>query len=330
MTKALHIPYGSRRQAGLSLVELMIAMTIGLLIVTGVVTIFVNTSNTREELEKTSRQIENGRYAMQLLSEDLQMAGYLGEYVPPTSVPAGVLPDICATDLATLTTALLLHVQGVDDAGATPSCVSDRKSGTDIIVIRRASTCTAANPAETDCDAAAAGAPYLQVSGCSTDTDDHMIDTTIANLTLKKVGCTSTASLRRFRTHIYFIANNNMSSDGIPTLKRAELGAGGFSIVPLVEGIEQLQIEYGIDTAASPGDGVPDTYTDTPLTLEDWWSAMSARVYLLARNETTSGDYTDKKTYVLGGTTYGPFGDNYRRSAYSAAVKMANPSGRRE
>ena len=62
--------------------------------------------------------------------------------------------------------------------------------------------------------------------------------------------------------HIYFIANNNDPGDGVPTLKRAELGTNGtFSIVPLVEGIENLQFEYGLDTN---GDGMPDAVSADP------------------------------------------------------------------
>src|SRR3546814_6579575 len=61
--------------------------------------------------------------------------------------------------------------------------------------------------------------------------------------------------------HIYFLANNDKPGDGIHTLKRAELGAAGFTIVPLVEGIDALQFEFGIDTN---GDGNPDAYTADP------------------------------------------------------------------
>lgn len=333
------------------MVELMVAMAIGLIVLGGVVSIFANTSATREEIEKTSRQIENGRYAMQILMEDLHMAGFLGEFVPPTKQSLATLPDPCATDPNTIgnidagtgipinpeQAPMILHLQGINDAASIPSCISDVASNTDIIVIRRASTCSAINPAETNCDAFTAGAPHLQVSGCNSDTANstgsarrYVLSSNAASFVLNRVGCTSQAAVRRFRTHIYFIAKNNLSGDGIPTLKRAELGADGFSIVPLVEGIEQLQIEYGIDTTAAPGDGVPDIYMADPAGADDWWNAVSARLYVLARNETASGSYTDKKSYVLAGTTYGPFNDNYRRSAYTAAVKIANPAGRRE
>jgi type IV pilus assembly protein PilW len=65
-----------RRQSGVSLIELMVSVTLGLLILSGVLIVFVNASAARNEVERTSRQIENGRYASELLSEDLRLAGF--------------------------------------------------------------------------------------------------------------------------------------------------------------------------------------------------------------------------------------------------------------
>jgi type IV pilus assembly protein PilW len=64
-----------RLQAGLSLVELMVSVTLGLMILSGVLVVFVNTSAARNEVERTTRQIENGRYASELLSEDFSSPG---------------------------------------------------------------------------------------------------------------------------------------------------------------------------------------------------------------------------------------------------------------
>ena len=69
----------SNSQQGLSLIELMVSITIGLLLVSAMATLIANNSAHRQEVEQASRQIENGRYAMQVLSEDLHHAGYYGE-----------------------------------------------------------------------------------------------------------------------------------------------------------------------------------------------------------------------------------------------------------
>src|SRR3546814_6299080 len=96
----------------------------------------------------------------------------------------------------------------------------------------------------------------MRISDWSSDVcSSDLLDTTATNLNRTKRDCSTAASKRRFLVHIYFLANNDKPGDGIHTLKRAELGAAGFTIVPLVEGIDALQFEFGIDTN---GDGNPD------------------------------------------------------------------------
>lgn len=333
------------QQSGFSLIELMISMALGLIILAGITIVFVQNSQTRREIEKTARQIENGRFALQAIREDLELAGFLSSYVPPLTAPtATALPDPCSVVLSDINSASVLHVQGYDNTATTPSCLSDRKSGTDILVVRRAAACAAG---AAGCDAFLTGAPHIQSSDCTQDTQPYILGTAAANFTLRKVDCVSTAEIRRYRTHIYFIANNNLANDGVPTLKRAELGVGAggtmaFTIVPLVEGIENLQLEYGIDTN---NDGVPNIYTADPnayntctgnTCVQNWWNVMSTRVYLLARNTAASSGYTDLNTYTLGLTAagqanvFGPYGDHIRRQPYNATVYLFNPSLRRQ
>ena len=50
-------------QRGFTLVELMVAMTLSLLVLVVMITLFANTSAARSEIDKSSRQIENGRFA---------------------------------------------------------------------------------------------------------------------------------------------------------------------------------------------------------------------------------------------------------------------------
>lgn len=342
-------------QSGLSLVELMISITIGLIILAGLTAIFVSNSRARTEIERANRQIENGRHALQLLSDDVRLAGYYAEFDPSALTSPGTLPDPCVTGLIALRDALLLHVQGYDNASTIPSCLSDVKPNTDILVIRRTSTCEAGFG---DCDPVSANlVPYFQASLCSDPAElnfpivdnssypDHYykLDTSPANLTLHKRDCTTVAALHRYRTHIYFIANNNNPGDGIPTLKRAELGSGpAFTIVPLVDGIENLQLQYGIDSPTLHGvteDGTPDYYKAAPTSVDEWREAISIKINLLARNtEPTAGYNTTAasitKTYTLGYNasgaliTVGPFGDSFKRHAYQSEVRINNVAGR--
>jgi type IV pilus assembly protein PilW len=341
------------QERGFSLVELMMSMAIGLLIFAGMTTLLVNNSRAQGEIEKASRQIENGRYAIQLLSGDLRNAGYYGQFDPTVLAAPATLPDPCATSLAELKAALALHVQGGDDSLA---CLQDVRGSTDIVVVRHAATCVLGSA---NCDTVGAGGPYFQASLCNNASelgsgsvsDFYALGTDPLALTRHRRDCSALAGsgtpaeLRRLETHVYFIANNDLDGDGIPTLKRAELLADGdiigFKIVPLVEGIENMQIEYGLDL---DGDGVQDAATPAPAThggcllpacaVANWRSVVSIKLSLLSRNIERSSGYLASTSYVLGshadGTanTIAATGDHYRRHVFQSVIALSNPAGR--
>ena len=346
---------------GYTIVELMVSITIGLIIMAALVTLFAGNSRQRGEIERANEQTENGRYALKVIADDLHAAGYLGTFNPGTvaapnaqlqpNLPVA-LPNVCATDLVTLTSGLSMPVQGFyQPAGAAvPACITDLRAGTDILVVRRASTCAVGTAG---CDPQVAGDAYLQASGCGAEFTAgtyYAFDTAIANLNLHTKDCVTAAPIYQFRTHIYFVANNDKAGDGIPTLKRAELGAvgGAFTIVPLVEGIDNLQLDYGLDTNV-PTTGAPAVYTADPNTFIDpntgaacapavcvgfWRNAVTAKVYVLSRNLTPTQGYTDTKTYTLGlnnagaANVVGPFNDGFKRHAYSTVAVLYNTEGR--
>jgi len=71
------------RQRGLSLIELMVAMTLGLLVAGAMVLLFANSKETYILNENLARLQENGRFAMHLISRDLRWADYRGCPVIP-------------------------------------------------------------------------------------------------------------------------------------------------------------------------------------------------------------------------------------------------------
>jgi type IV pilus assembly protein PilW len=330
-----------RRMAGLSLIELMISITLGMMILSGVAFVFVNASSSRNEVERTSRQIENGRYAVEVIADDLRLAGFYGELKvsavgTPTEVPFGPTHDQCSLDPTKWNNWIKLHVQGFDNGAdfnktTTVACaLADLKAGTDILLIRRARTCVAGS---TGCDAAVDLKPYVQVSLCASEVATHKLGIRgTETFNLKTKACTTaTAGLREYLVRIYYISTNNGSGVSVPTLKRMELGLSGGALTwvatPLVEGIEELNIEYGVDTN---GDGSPDSYVAVPAaTVAEWTKVVAVQFYILARNLDKSPDYTLSKTYNLGlGKTPVTVADGYRRHVYSTLVRLNNPAGR--
>lgn len=357
-----------RGQRGLSLVELMVSLVIGLLLLLGITSLIVQQSASRDELEKSSRQIENGRYAIQILHDDIIHAGYYSLYNSLPAPPA-VLPDPCVTapltGAASLDEAMSLPIQGYNAANPLPNsslCVqtyglsaANYKAGTPILVVRRADTTSIAPPFT----ALDPGAVYLQANP-----GNHVLalgqNAGTFTLTFNTTTNNSVAPINPYFVHVYFISPCDVPANGvscqvaangtgpddnnrpIPTLKRLELsstaaGAATFSLVPLVEGIVDMQLAYGID---ANGDGYPDnSYATFPANTTDWANVMSVSVNLLAQNTECSTGYADTKIYNLGGAseaasavgqTVAPCTNgDYKRHVFSEIVRVINPSGRR-
>ena len=353
-----HFPSRPRAARGFSLAELLVAMAIALVMLAGLSVLFVKNTHAQGEIEKANRQIENGRFALDLLVVDLRNAGYYAEFDPSALGMPAQPPSPCTGNIDELKDGLTLPVQGMDNDAAGLACLDDVRANTDVLVVRRTSTCIAGDPG---CDPVTAGGPYFQASLCNNDSEldsvdpanFYALDVVTTGLTRHQRNCTSTAgsgslaAIRRYRTHIYFIANNNQPGDGIPTLKRAELvtdgsGALDYTIVPLAEGIENLQLEYGLDLN---GDGVPDLFNADPSSADgctqpacaekNWRTAVAVKLNLLARNAAESPDWTDRKSYKLGRDknsdeiTIPAPNDHYKRHVFQALVALPNPAGRR-
>ena len=363
-----HQVLGLSPQGGFSLIELMIALVLAGILLFGLAVFFVSSSRSYGEAERVSRQIENGRYAMALIAEDIRHAGFYGQVgnvtllptvpAPPAQIPMPPnLPDPCAFAIADVSAALPVPIQGVDNvvAATAPSCVPDAVAGTDILVIRRANTTTVAS------GAAVANGYYTQTANCATDAPIFQIAQ--SGFTLHDKNCTTVMPIRQYHVYIYYVAPCSIASGAggvcaagdapLPTLKRVELcsqtaitnpacanGAGKMSIpVPLVEGIENIQYEYGLDTT---GDGSPDTFTPAPgyvfvdaTHATGWPQVVAVRVHVLARNVDTTAGFTDTKTYSMGlnadnsANTVTP-GGSFRRHAYTDLARVTNVSQRIE
>jgi type IV pilus assembly protein PilW len=326
--------------AGFSLVELMVSITIGLILLLGLVTLLVNSSASHSEMQKSSAQIENGRYATQLLGDDIQLAGYYGEY-KPTAYDVPEKPCVAAvTPVAPNMPSPVGYDLTATAVAGDFACLTNLQGGTGVLVLRRVQTVvtTPAPPPAT-----VTGATYLQVSQCNSDASNEPFKFLVADatpsgeFTLRTIDCDSTkpAALRKFIVHIYYISSCNecAPSDGIPTLKLVEYADGAAQApVALVEGIEDMQFDYGID---ADNDGSPDSYVAAPVAAADWANVMAIRINLLARNILPTAYYNDSKTYALGlakpaYTVPSGVARTYKRHAYTSVVRVENPSARRE
>lgn len=326
-------PSISRRQGGFSIVELMIGVALGLVILAALTSFFVSTSANRHEIERTSRQIENGRFAIDTVRNEIRLAAFYAEMA--TNGATFSAPDPCQTDIAGLGLVLTpLQVPTpvfgyAADSPAFPPCIANRVPNTDVLVIRRFNTelvpTASANPNQV----------YVQMSRCATDS----IATPWAfdyggsgSFTLKNTACSGPDNVYQFRIEAFYVRDfSNTPGDGIPTLVRLDLDNRAIRVSPMVEGVENMRLSYGID---NDGDGTPDVYsrcdTGTPCTLAQWNNVTTVRVSVLAQNLEDSRDYVDTKTYDLDGFPIAAPGDHRKRHVYAAAVSIPNRTGPRE
>lgn len=267
-------------QKGLSLIELMVSIAISLLIMVAILQLYLDITRTNDEMAKTNAQIESGRFAIQLLQDEVAHAGYWGGYVPEfddltsSDTPAGapplvqrtprVAPDPCDSDASTWTVeekdALMGIPVQVFDAALTGCSMPDKVAGTDVLVVRHAdlSPIAVAQLASV-CGVVGDDKVCLQNTFCADEMPGYQLGAgTLSTLNFRDCAtATDTTSadfpetaVRRFVSNIYWIKN----IDGVPTLVRQEFGAADAQ--PLIEGIEGFKVELGIDDVSKTGDAV--------------------------------------------------------------------------
>lgn len=318
-------------QRAFSLIELMVAMTLGLMVVAAVATLSLNATRSYRALNLVGEQIENGRYALKLLKDDIEHAGFFGPFLPLAgNLPAQGLANPCentslASHLASLEQSFLLPVTGYV-ASATSSnnpCGISAKAGTSILVVRRAAVVIRPGLDR--------GRAYLQtlpdqyLLGVVLDSTSAFLPSGHTDFDLR--GINGLAEIRQYHIHIYYLKDQSLYLR-VPIYK--DDGGGQ----PIIDGIENMQVQYGVDTS-SPPDGTPDKYLPTPNNpnlpmATDWQNVVTVKLNLLVRALEKDINYTDNKSYDLGTLLLEPIRDHYHRRVFSQVVRLINVSGRRE
>lgn len=326
------------------------ALTIGLFLVLAMSILYANMSQSRSELEKTNRQISNGRYAIELLQNEIQLAGYWGDLVP--SAPVMTLTDACTTSdfgIASNSDNLPIGVFGYASTSTSssnssnkPACIGNTNS--DVLLVRRLSTDTTATTSVPNPNPS--NYVYVQTSACFSEivvSNWLIVSTSAAALSLSEKDCTAKRAARKLSSAIFYVDNTDF------TLRKKQLN-GNEAAVTLVDGIEYIHIEYVLDrlkngSVASDalGDGIPETTgvlaSDINATCNVsgeegycWANVIGLHVYLVARNTDPTSGYTSPASYALGSVNYQPSSDSrrFKKHVYSAFVSLTNPAIRRQ
>lgn len=306
MRRSRPTPVTHLSQRGLSLVELMVALLISLILTAGIIQIFLGSSQTYRLQEHLSRTQENGRFAMEVMTDAVRMAGYFGCAIPRTlhSI-ANPPPPGFTLEAGSAHRGQLRALEGVDDAPAGTTVGGlPVVAGTDVLTIRGGSRPIRpltqrkdageearlnGNPGNwavgdlliiSDC----ASVDLFRISGITAGNPvmvSHELTHNNRNTLSRTYGANNLqADLMALQTITFFL--NRPAAGAPPSLWRQ---INETAPEELVEGVEDMQILYGIDTN---GDGVTNiTLTGTQVATQNRWpQVVAVRVSLLMVSQT--------------------------------------------
>jgi type IV pilus assembly protein PilW len=354
--------YNNNKQKGLTLIELMIALVLGLLLVAGVVQVFISNKQTSRVTEAQSRLQDNARFALEILTRDIRSAGYSGcRAIEKMNVNTIANAPVPATPTAnTIITGS--DAQASSWSPAIPGALGTVVAGTDVITIQRGTSCGAnliGNVGSSNgniqvfspntCSISAGD--IVMIADCE---DSHIFrasnvsngtgQETISHASnvngsthfcksypsgLPDPGACATgeaklygydSELFKFSAVTYFI---RLGANGAPALWVYDqtASAGGNNPSELVEGIENIQIEYGAD---DNDDDIVDRY-ETAKTITDagdWDKVVSAQISILAQTLDTNLTTSNQKVTYNGAEQ--SWTDGRLRRVFTTTVAIRN------
>ena len=333
--KGDHAPH---RQRGVTLVELMIALAIGLLVTVAMLKVYVDASRMYRFNEGLARVQENGRFALEFIRRDARVAGFWGCYSDAT-----LTNGVSATSDAYINVGAG-HITGTSDDGLNSSdsitfrsatgsgaLVTSGMSGTGDSVTVESVGALSTNTAVliSDCE----DGDLFQVTGIAGTALAHAAGAN-ANVSpnLNKAYAAG-ARVYEAREATFCIAPG--ADPAQPALRRLVNPTPGQTCASngdeLLEGIENMQILYGEDTDADAdganGDGTANRYVAFGASGLDIDRIVSVRISLLARS-LNNNLTTAPSPYTFNGITVTPAStDKYLRKVFTTTITLRNKAG---
>lgn len=365
LTTSIIHPSSTHKTKGLSLVELMVALLISTVLLGGAISLMINSKRTYRTSDDLARLQENLRIASELMTYDFRMAGFFGCSDPDDPTASNNQLNITTGDLYDTGNAIE-GIESSVAANWFPSnnstLVSSINAATDAITIRAAATSGSSYALSADMstssdtititnpggDIIAAGS-LMVIHDCSssdifqvttfnntTDTIAHVVDPNFApgnaSAALSKIYTTS-ASVTPLNNIRYYI-DNLPGPNGGPALFRQVFqpvpdGLGSTGVISnqaLVEGIQNLQLLYGLDTG---NDNIPDSYVEADnVGATNWDNVIAVRFGLLGRTIDEYDADADTSTYDVNGTDITATGDRRIRRVLTNTVFLRNMAKR--
>lgn len=323
------------KNQGFSLLEVMVSLALGLVVIGMVVQLFVNTKQNHAQNERVTESLENGRFALRTLTNDLKAIGFMGGMWDMTllnqdgtltapAIDCGQAAEVnWAYDVTTYNAMQFIYDVDAATASAQFQCINgaDFQNSTDVLAVKRTFT-------QKDTGALSDGVVYLR-----TDYNSGCLWFKTGGNTGPAGGDCPTAGFEdwRYISNVYYIRSySNTPGDDIPSLCKKYLtaSAGGLAQptmaeICLAEGVEHFHVQYGLDTD-TPKDGVANMYVSNPTNIEVSTQAVSAKVFVLARATRADPNFANNKTYTMGDRQV-TVDDNFYRRVFSTTVGLRNP-----
>jgi type IV pilus assembly protein PilW len=327
------------RQTGVSLIELMLAMLIGLLLLSGMVAVQQQGGRIHRAVQTVGRLQEVARLALDVIEADVRMANHWGlhsqaGYIVNRGLPdAGLPPGFSTAQGERIgvcggpNSHWAIHLDeylGGSNGGYDLACpASGAASGSaDTLVVRRAAD---SRPASLDPDriylqtSRLAGTLFVPQAGCASPANAACIPAGYAP---------ATSVSRALVVHAYYVSPNSTQRAGLPGLRRKSFGnvnatspTGALQDDEIVAGVEDLQVRFGVDT---DGDASLDDYVD-PGAVPAGARIVAATIWLRVRSEDPEAGYVDDTAYQYAGmaSAWTP-GDGHRRVVVSKTIHLRN------
>ncbi len=315
------------RQAGFTLIEMLIAITIGLGILAGLVGVLASNAGNSRSNDRTSELMTNGRYALNAMKQELREAGFRaytwdlpGTPGPWTAPASGCFGAEAGASADAFLSNIVQGVWGSNNANpfdGVGSCIpaASYSIGDDVLVVRRL--------AVTPSTVLAADTVYFH----TTYERGQLFRATGGAPVPPDFGASRPLASFEVQVYVYYISPFTVSATEVPlvpALVRMALRPDGTMARELVaSGIEHMQVQYGqfTDPNTQYFDTLPGSSSD-PLA-QAWTDVNSVRIWLLARNATPEPGYANTSNYAMGDQNY-VVNDNFRRQMFSTVVQLRN------
>ncbi|MEY8213531.1 MAG: PilW family protein [Colwellia sp.] len=311
------------KNQGFSLLELMISLTIGLVLLAGVLSIFVGMKTTNSQTSSQGALQENGRFALTVLTDDLLREGFWGDMPDQLNTTAvSPIPALAGQDCvgnglnnATFPVAVgyFRSLWSITAVNANPmGCINDAKVNSDVLQIKRVLS--------------------RPIVG-NTDNNQYFLNANASSGVLfVGVGggtppLVNNGQIWQYQHHVYYVRDEAQGAETIPVLMQGVLSVtNGMRFAPLIEGVEMVRYLFGVDTT---GDGAVNAYIPTNIMASPMWdksgnnNILSVKIFVLVRNILPDNNYTNTKTYQVGNFAF-VANDNYRRLLLTTTVSSYN------